>query len=193
MERILKLYPASEETGNSLLLVGEYLADLSQPTNALAVFQRFDARFPRFAAATAGGTGHRAHLRTGAKLAGGHRKIRKMAGRISRPTRCSRRRITRWPVRIFRRETRRTPSCCSPILSRNFRRTTSRRWRNGGWPIIFSACGRITSIAEKNYKLLFQKPLAELTDLAYQARLMAGRAAMGAARLQRTPLTISSR
>ena len=46
MERILKLYPISEETGNSLLLMGEYLADLSQPTNALAVFQRFEEIFP---------------------------------------------------------------------------------------------------------------------------------------------------
>ncbi|MGA3283016.1 MAG: tetratricopeptide repeat protein [Verrucomicrobiota bacterium] len=46
MGRILKLYPFSEETGNSLLLMGEYLADLSQPTNALAVFQRFEAVFP---------------------------------------------------------------------------------------------------------------------------------------------------
>jgi TolA-binding protein len=46
MGRILKLYPASEETGNSLLLFGEYLADLSQPTNALAVFQKFEAVFP---------------------------------------------------------------------------------------------------------------------------------------------------
>ncbi len=46
MGRILKLYPASEETGNSLLLMGEYLADLSQPTNALAVFQKFEAVFP---------------------------------------------------------------------------------------------------------------------------------------------------
>jgi len=46
MEQILKQYPAGEETGNSLLLMGEYLADLSQPTNALAVFQRFESLFP---------------------------------------------------------------------------------------------------------------------------------------------------
>ena len=46
MERILNEYPASEETTNSLLLMGEYLADLSQPTNALAVFQRFESVFP---------------------------------------------------------------------------------------------------------------------------------------------------
>jgi len=46
MERILKQYPASEEAGNSLLLMGEYLTDLSQPTNALAVFQRFEAVVP---------------------------------------------------------------------------------------------------------------------------------------------------
>ncbi len=46
MERILKLYPVSGETGTNLLLMGEYLADLSQPTNALAVFQRFEAVVP---------------------------------------------------------------------------------------------------------------------------------------------------
>jgi tetratricopeptide (TPR) repeat protein len=46
MGRILKLYPFSEETGNSLLLLGGYLADLSQPTNALAVFERFEAVVP---------------------------------------------------------------------------------------------------------------------------------------------------
>jgi len=47
MTRILKLYPTSEETGNNLLLMGEYLADLNQPTNALALFQRFEAVVPR--------------------------------------------------------------------------------------------------------------------------------------------------
>jgi TolA-binding protein len=46
MGRILKLYPASEETGNNLLLMGEYLADLGQPTNALDVFQQFELIFP---------------------------------------------------------------------------------------------------------------------------------------------------
>jgi len=46
MTRILKLYPFNEETGNSLLLMGEYLADLSQPTNAQAMFQEFEAVFP---------------------------------------------------------------------------------------------------------------------------------------------------
>jgi len=46
MDRILKLYPASEETSTNLLLMGEYLADLDQPTNALDVFQRFELIFP---------------------------------------------------------------------------------------------------------------------------------------------------
>ena len=68
MERILKLYPVSEETGNSLLLMGEYLADLSQPTTALAVFQRFEEIFPH------------SPLRPQVEMAGGHRKIRKVAG-----------------------------------------------------------------------------------------------------------------
>jgi len=46
MAQILKLYPASQDTGNNLLLMGEYLADLDQPTNALALFQRFEAVVP---------------------------------------------------------------------------------------------------------------------------------------------------
>jgi len=47
MARILKQSPASEETGTNLLLLGEYLAELGQPTNALEVFQRFEWLFPR--------------------------------------------------------------------------------------------------------------------------------------------------
>jgi len=46
MARILKLYPTSQETGNNLLLMGEYLVDLNQPTNALALFRRFEAFAP---------------------------------------------------------------------------------------------------------------------------------------------------
>ena len=46
MARILRQYPAAAETGNGLLLMGEYYADLRQPTNALAAFQQFEALFP---------------------------------------------------------------------------------------------------------------------------------------------------
>ena len=54
------------------------------------------------------------------------------------------------------RKRERTRSRCSPILSRNFRPTNSRRWRNGGWPIIFSAAGRITWTRKEITNCVFQ-------------------------------------
>jgi TolA-binding protein len=41
LDRLLKLYPASELAGKSLLLVGEGMADASKPAAARALFQRF--------------------------------------------------------------------------------------------------------------------------------------------------------
>jgi TolA-binding protein len=137
MGRILQLYPASGETGNSLLLMGEYLADLSQPTNALAAFQRFDAIFPH------------SPLQPQVELA------------IAQA--CEQEQ--NWPVAIekykqwladfptnalqpqadyalaranYQAGNETNAFIVFTNLSRNFRRTTSRRWRSGGWPIIFS-------------------------------------------------------
>jgi TolA-binding protein len=46
MARILKLYPASDLNGASLLLVGEGLADSRQPAAARALFEKFQAQAP---------------------------------------------------------------------------------------------------------------------------------------------------
>ncbi|MFZ0829222.1 MAG: tetratricopeptide repeat protein [Verrucomicrobiia bacterium] len=46
MARILQLYPASDLAGNSLLLVGEGLADASQPAAARALFEKFIDQSP---------------------------------------------------------------------------------------------------------------------------------------------------
>ena len=83
MARILKLYPASDLADSSLLLVGEGLADSRQPAAARALFQKIRGAVSQFAVAAAGGTGRRAHLRTGTELARGHRPIRKLAERFS--------------------------------------------------------------------------------------------------------------
>jgi TolA-binding protein len=46
LARILQVYPASGLADNSILLVGEGLTDLNQPTNALALFGKFKEKFP---------------------------------------------------------------------------------------------------------------------------------------------------
>ena len=46
LARILKLYPAGDLADNSLLLVGEGLADSRQPAAARALFEKFQERFP---------------------------------------------------------------------------------------------------------------------------------------------------
>ena len=46
LSRILKVYPTSDLADNSVLLVGEGLTDLQQPTKARALFQKFEERFP---------------------------------------------------------------------------------------------------------------------------------------------------
>ena len=46
MARILKLYPAGDLAGTSLLLVGEGLADSRQPAAARALFEKFQEQFP---------------------------------------------------------------------------------------------------------------------------------------------------
>ncbi len=46
LARILKVYPTSDLADNSVLLVGEGLTDMQQPAAARALFQKFEERFP---------------------------------------------------------------------------------------------------------------------------------------------------
>jgi TolA-binding protein len=46
LARILQVYPASGLADNSILLTGEGMTDLNQPANALALFQKFKEKFP---------------------------------------------------------------------------------------------------------------------------------------------------
>ena len=174
MERILKLYPAGGDTGNSLLLMGEYLADLSQPTNALALFQRFEAVVPN------------SPLRSQVDLAIAHA--------------CEQER--NWPVAIekykkwladFPTNTLRSQADYALaranyqagngtnafLLFTNFvaKFPTNDLTPLAQWWVAdhFFNAGDYPD-AEKNYKLLFQTWPA--SDLAYQARMMAGVAAV---------------
>jgi TolA-binding protein len=47
LARILKVYPTSDLADNSVLLVGEGLTDMQQPAAARALFQKFEERFPK--------------------------------------------------------------------------------------------------------------------------------------------------
>jgi TolA-binding protein len=174
MGRILKLYPLSEETGNSLLLMGEYLADLSQPTNALAVFQRFDALFPH------------SPQQPQVELAIAHACEQEQ----------------NWPVAIEKYEkwladfptNALQPQADYALARANYQAgnetnafilftnfvaqfPTNDLAPLAQWWVAdhFFHAGDYPS-AEKNYKLLFQTWPA--SDLAYQARMMAGRAAV---------------
>lgn len=46
LSQILKIYPVSNVAEKSILLVGEALSDLGQPVNARALFQKFEQEFP---------------------------------------------------------------------------------------------------------------------------------------------------
>jgi TolA-binding protein len=175
MGRILKLYPASEETGNSLLLMGEYLADLSQPTNALAVLQRFDAVFPD------------SPLRPHVELAIAHAceqeqnwpmAIEKYKNWLADfPTNTLRPQADYALARANYQAGNETNAF---ILFTNFVAkfptndlTPLAQW----WVAGHFFNGGDYPDAEKNYKLIYQN-FAPTNDLAYQARMMAGLAAV---------------
>jgi len=175
MERILKLYPVGEETGNSLLLMGEYLADLSQPTNALAMFQKFETVFPH------------SLLRPRVELAIAHTYEQE----------------TNWPAAIekyknwltdFPTNTRLRPQADYALARANyqagnetnafilFTNFVAQFPTNGLTPLAqwwvaehFFRAGDYPN-AEKNYKIIFQT--FPTNDLAYPAQMMAGHTAL---------------
>ena len=174
MGRILKLYPFSEETGTNLLLMGEYLADLGQPTNALAMFQKFEAVFPhsllrpRVELAIA----HTCELETNWPVA-----IEKYKNWLADfPTNALR---PQADYALARANYKGGIETNAFLLFTNFVAkfptndlTPLAQW----WLADHFFNAGLYPDAEKNYKLLFQKWPA--SDLAYQARMMAGVAAV---------------
>ena len=175
MERILRLYPASEETATNLLLMGEYLADLSQPTNALAVFQKFETVFPH------------SSLRPQVELAIAHT--------------CEQE--TNWPAAIEKYKTWLTdfptnslrPQADYGLARANYQAGNETnafilltnfvaQFPTNGLTLLaqwwvaehFFRAGDYPN-AEKNYKFIYQN-FPPTNDLAYPARMMAGRAAV---------------
>ena len=181
MDRLLKLYPASDLANNSILLVGEGLADARQPAAARAIFRKFRRVLPEFTAAAGRSWPSRAPMsRTRTDWPAAIQPIRKLAEGLSHQPPavpgglCA-------GLGIFSGGKRNEcVRCCSPILSRSFPPMISPRWPNGGWPTIISVwAGRITWTRNEITKLLYQNTNWQGSPLIIQARLMAGRAAMG--------------
>jgi TolA-binding protein len=184
MARILKFYPASDLADNSLLLVGEGLADSRQPAAARAIFQKFVETSPN------------SPLRPQVELAVARTYEREQD----------------WPSAIGQYENWRTdfptnvlrPQADYALARANFQAGNetnalvlftnfvaqfpthdlaplAQYWVADHY---FRLGGTNYMDAERNYKMLYQNtnwqgsPLV-YTNLVYQARLMAGRAAMG--------------
>jgi TolA-binding protein len=179
MARILKLYPASDLADNSLLLVGEGLADSRQPAAARALFQKFVETSPN------------SPLRPQVELAVARTYEREQD----------------WPSAIGQYENWRTdfptnalrPQADYALARANFQAGNetnalvlftnfvaqfpthdlaplAQYWVAEHY---FRLGGTNYVAAERNYKMLYQNTNWQSSPLIYQARLMAGRAAMG--------------
>ena len=179
MARILKLYPASDLAARSLLLVGEGLADARLPAAARALFQKFAASLPN------------SPLRPQVELA------------IARTYE----REQDWPSAIAQYESWRNdfptnalrPQADYALARANFQAGSETNAfglftnfvaqfpTNELAPLAqywvadhyFRLGGTNYMEAERNYKMLYQNTNWQGSPLIYQARLMAGRAAMG--------------
>ena len=184
LARILKLYPASDLADSGLLLVGEGLADARQPAAARALFQKFEDRFPN------------SPLRPQVELA----IARSYEQEQNWPAAIGQYEGLRanFPTNLVR------PRADYALAWANFQAGNETNafqlFTNfvGQFPThelaplaqlwvadhYFRLGGTNYMDAERNYKMLYQNtnwqasPLV-YTNLAYQARMMAGRAAMG--------------
>ncbi len=182
--RILTLHPGSDLADSGLLLVGEGLADARQPAAARALFQKFEELFPN------------SLLRPQVELAIAHSYEQEQnwsaaigqfdSWRVDFPTNAARPWVDyalAWAnfqagnetnaFRLFTNFVVQFPTSQQAPLAQ--------LWVADHY---FNLGGTNYMDAERNYKMLYQNtnwsgmPLVS-TNLAYQARLMAGRAALG--------------
>jgi TolA-binding protein len=179
MARILKLYPASDLAGSSLLLVGEGLADARQPAAARALFQKFAETSPN------------SPLRPQVELAVARTYEREQD----------------WPSAIGQYENWRNgfptnalrPQADYALARANFQAGNETNAfglftnfivqfpTNELAPLAqywvadyyFRLGGTNYMDAERNYQMLYQNTNWQSSPLVYQARMMAGHAAMG--------------
>jgi len=181
MDRLLKLYPASNLADSSILQVGEGLADARQPAAARAIFRKFEEMLPN------------SPLRPEAQLA-----IARTYEQDQNPD---------WPAAIRQYENWRKDNPTNVLRARVDYALAAANFQAGNetnafelftnfvaqfptnelaplaqyWvaDYYFRLGGTNYMDAERNYKLLYQNTNWQGSPLIYPARLMAGRAAMG--------------
>jgi TolA-binding protein len=186
MDQLLKLYPASDLADSSILLVGEGLADARQPAAARAIFRKFEEVLPN------------STLRPEAELAIARTYEQDQTPDWPAAIRQYEHWLKDYPTNTL--QVRVDYALASAYFQAGNETNAFELFTNfvaqfptndlaplAQWWVAdhyFRLGGTNYMEAERNYKLLYQNtnwqgsPLV-YTNLAYQARLMAGRAAMG--------------
>ncbi len=184
LARILRLYPASGLADSGLLLVGEGLADARQPAAARALFQKFEGMFP----------GSTLRARVELAVARSYEQEQDWPAAIHQYESW----LGDFPTNALRAQADYALALANfqagneTNAFRLFTNFVTQFPTNGLAPLAqwwvadhyFRLGGTNYMEAERNYKMLYQNtnwqelPLV-YTNLVYQARLMAGRAAMG--------------
>ena len=177
MARILKIYPTSTLADNSLLLVGESYEDLSQPAAARALFQDFEKQSP----------GSELHPQVAIAIARTYElegdwsaAIRQYEGWLRNfPTNALLPQVDYARARVNFQSGNETNAF---VLFTNFvaEFPTNELAPRAQWWVAdyFYSTGDFVD-AEKNYQSIFQNTNWQGSPLIYQARMMAGRAAVG--------------
>jgi TolA-binding protein len=181
MDRLLKLYPASDLADSSILLVGEGLADARQPAAARAIFRKFEEVLPN------------SPLRPEAELAVARTYEQDQSPDWPAAIRQYENWLKDYPTNLL--QARVDYALASAYFQAGnetnafelFTNFVAQFPTNALAPLAqywvadhyFRLGGTNYMEAERNYKLLYQNINWQGSPLIYPARLMAGRAAMG--------------
>lgn len=179
MHQLLEQFPKSELADNGLLLLGEGLSDLGSPTNAVAVLRDFEQRFPD------------SPLRPQVALALAQTFER--AADWPSAVASYERWLTDFPTNALRPQVEYSlgyadfqagneTNALARFAGFVAQFPTNELAPQAQWWVAdyyFRLGGNSYSEAEKNYELIFQTPAWKNSPLYYQAKLMAGRAAVG--------------
>ena len=179
MARILKLYPASELADSSILLVGEGLADSRQPAAARAIYRKFEDLIPNSPQRP---QVELAIARTYEQEQDWPSAVAQYENwRASFPTNALRPRADYALAQVYFQAGNETNAFelytnLAAQFPTNDLAPLAQYWVADHY---FRLGGTNYVDAERNYQMLYQNTNWQGSPLIYQARLMAGRAAMG--------------
>jgi len=175
--QILKFYPASDLADNSLLLVGESQTDLHQPAAARALFRQFEKQFPN----------SELHPQAALAIARTYEEEKNWPAAISQyeswlksfPTNTLRPQVNYAQAWVnFQAGNETNAFMLFTNFVAQFPTSTNSPLAQQWVADHFYRAGDFVN-AERNYKFIFQNTNWQGSRLVYQARMMAGRAAVG--------------